>query len=99
ALLFGGFAGSETTRSQRNPSVNVTMLHNVTQGRVITIPQAAMNVTVDGFTITNTLNGTTVLGGGINCLGPNAVISHNVITNNKIVGTYGAGIICTGDHV
>jgi hypothetical protein len=65
--LYGGFAGSETTLSERNPAANVTVLNGDIAGddlpgvftsskddnalRVLLIGQALNHVTVDGFTI------------------------------------------------
>lgn len=52
--LYGGFAGNETVRGQRNPTVNQTILDGNSSGSVVTIGSDATPATVlDGFTIRN----------------------------------------------
>ena len=93
--LYGGFLGTETLRTQRNPAVNVTILDGNYEGPVIIIPLAATNATtVDGFTITNgtgTPNPNSS-GGGIYCLNASATINDNIIYGNS--ATYGGAIYC-----
>lgn len=69
--LFGGFAGSETARAQRDPKKNPT---DITVGWVMTTGAAGIApVTVSGFNIHNA-------GGGITVDGPSAIITDNVIS-------------------
>ena len=89
--IYGGFAGGETTRDQRNPSENNTTIDAQQKGSAVRAPSASPNpALIDGFTITN---GNASLGGGIfsgnkSCL----IISNNTITGNT--GTYGGAIYC-----
>ncbi|HEY3413802.1 MAG TPA: choice-of-anchor Q domain-containing protein [Armatimonadota bacterium] len=88
--LYGGFAGTEGSRSERETSINPTVLDGYRWRTVLTIPAGADGVTVDGFTIQN--GGAPFYGGiffngnprsgGIQCVGNNAVIQNNVIRNN-----------------
>ena len=54
--IYGGFNGTETSLSQRNPSKNVTILsgalgNDINSYHVVTIETAGENVTLDGITI------------------------------------------------
>ena len=52
--LYGGFAGGETSLSQRNWTTHVTILDGNQAGSVVTSPAGAMASTrIDGFTIRN----------------------------------------------
>jgi parallel beta-helix repeat protein len=92
--LYGGFAGSEVSLTQRNWTANLTVLDGNHAGSVVNAPPGATAVTrIDGFTIRNgtgTLNGR--YGGGINCLS-SPTIANNTITANR--ATYGGGIYCS----
>ena len=90
--LYGGFAGTETSRSQRNWNANVTILDGDGGGPVIEVVRNATSATrIDGFTITN---GSAVAGGGIYCnQGASPVIVNNVITGNSAAFD-GGGIYC-----
>lgn len=90
--LYGGFAGTETARTERNWSANQTVLDGNWAGAVVEIATSANSSTrVDGFVIRN---GRAVLGGGIYC-GQSAA---PVIANNRICGNSsssdGGGIYC-----
>jgi hypothetical protein len=66
--LYGGFAGTETTRSARNPDAltNATTLEGAKQAApVVTIPASAdVGTILDGFTVTGgTLSGIVIEGG------------------------------------
>lgn len=90
--LYGGFAGTETLRTQRNWVTNVCVLSGRSAGSVIQIPQNATSSTrVDGFTITN---GRAMVGGGIFCNHyASPVIINNVIRGNS-ADYEGGGIYC-----
>ena len=104
--LYGGFAGGETTRDQRDWKTNVTILHGRGSGTVVRPPSGATATTVlDGFTIRNgwdgiycsssspTITNNTVSGNssrGISC----SYDSSPAITNNTISGNGEAGILC-----
>ncbi|MCX6376295.1 MAG: chitobiase/beta-hexosaminidase C-terminal domain-containing protein [Armatimonadetes bacterium] len=94
--LYGGFAGTETSRDQRNWTMNVTILDGQQGGSVVTSPSGATASTViDGFTIRNgigTLVSTYRYGGGVYC----SSSSSPTIMNNTITGNSGGGIYCDG---
>lgn len=85
--LLGGFAGTETDRSQRAPQANATILDGRSAGPVVSITVTATGASLDGFTIRNgnSKSGT----GGIACSGA-AEIAHNTIT--ACTGYYGGGL-------
>ena len=109
--IYGGFAGTETLRSQRDPSVNVTIL----SGDIGTVGSNADNsyhvVTADS-TVTSTavLDGFTVTGGNAN--GPSAsnqdrgggmwvntgspTVSHCIFTGNSATEKGGGIRVTTG---
>ena len=82
AHLYGGFAGSETTRAQRNLASNRSTLDGQQGGPVVSI-RAGYTVTgVDGFTITNGTTNAYMTGSGIDVSGACPVISNNTVTGN-----------------
>lgn len=87
--LYGGFAGGETQRAQREWALNPTTIDGNWSGRVVSIPNLSRASTrIDGFTITK---GKTDVGAGI-YLGQSsyAHIENNKIINNSAYGTYAA---------
>ena len=108
--LYGGFNGTETARSQRNWTTNITTI-NASTARSgspayhVVRMTAITNSTIDGFTIKggNADGGTDLdkRGGGIYCFNIN---NTNTITNNTISGNsagdsnrgWGGGIYCYG---
>ena len=53
-LVYGGFAGTETSLSQRNIAANPTILDGSNSGTVYAIPSSATGTnTLDGFTVQN----------------------------------------------
>ncbi len=91
--LYGGFAGTETARSQRNWMTNKTTIDGNGAGSVIQIPQNASGSTrIDGFIITN---GRAMCGGGVfvnHSASP--VIVNNIIARNQ-ADYEGGGIYCS----
>jgi hypothetical protein len=83
--LYGGFAGAEALRSQRDPKANAAVLDGGGLHPVVRIEGAG--TVLDGFTIQNGLNNFQGVG-GINCMAPNVVIANNLIRNNKYSDTY-----------
>jgi parallel beta-helix repeat protein len=71
--LYGGFAGSETQRSQRNPKTNPTVLGGNT-ANIVTCQFP--NIVVDGFALRNGYYGVEVSSG-------TATISNNSISGNR----------------
>ncbi len=90
--VYGGFAGTETARSQRNWTANVTVLDGDGGGSVVEVVRDATNATrIDGFTIRN---GSAITGGGIYCnQGASPVIVNNIITGNQAQFD-GGGVFC-----
>ena len=102
--IYGGFAGTETLRTQRNPSTNVTVL----SGEIgtawtsdnsyhVVVGSSTNNSTVlNGFTITaGNANGTSPnnYGGGMyNTNGANLKLSNLVFSNNSAYGGDGGGM-------
>ncbi|MDH7602893.1 MAG: choice-of-anchor Q domain-containing protein [Armatimonadota bacterium] len=93
--LYGGFAGTETERSQRNWKANETVLDGNQQGSVVTVPTGVGYPTrIDGFVIRN---GRAESGGGIYFGGTSAaVVSNNTISGNSALSGSGGGICCSG---
>jgi len=91
--LYGGFAGWETSREQRDWNANPTVLHGSNSGTVVAITGAAGRQTrIDGFYITG---GNSSGGGGVSILASAPVIANNTIRLNLTTGA-GAGILCYG---
>lgn len=90
--LYGGFAGTETSRSNRNADTNITFLDGSQLRNVVTVPaQAGSTTVIDGF---NIVNGKADKGAGIFCsTGASPTITGNIITGNTAVQD-GAGIYC-----
>lgn len=85
--LYGGFAGTETQRSQRDWKANQTIIDGNRAPVVITVPSTvATQAVIDGFTVRNGSAGSdTQVGSGIWAGGP-AVISNTIITGNAGIG-------------
>ncbi|MBI2842856.1 MAG: chitobiase/beta-hexosaminidase C-terminal domain-containing protein [Armatimonadetes bacterium] len=94
--LYGGFAGTEGNREERNPSQNPTIIDGNNSGSaVIAPPGAGLETRIDGFVIRNgsgTYDGITTCGGAIYCYDSSPTISNNVIELNS--ATYGGAIYC-----
>lgn len=88
--LYGGFAGTETLRSQRDWLTNVTTLDGGEASRVVVAEAGYQLNTIDGFTIQDAQ--WIENGGGILCYYSSPYISHNTITDNS--AARGAGICC-----
>ena len=86
--LYGGFAGTETERAQRNSTAHVTILDGDKAGSVITArADVTQMAVVDGFTIRNgsgTFEGSGPLGGGFFGSGAAVTLANNVITGNYL---------------
>ncbi|HEY3267011.1 MAG TPA: right-handed parallel beta-helix repeat-containing protein [Armatimonadota bacterium] len=98
--LYGGFAGTETARAQRNPALNLTALDGNQKGAVVFANEAiGPQTVVNGFTIRNG-NGVLALdkdnrpftaGGGVAIYQGSPEISGNIITANTVHGPLGRG--------
>lgn len=81
--LYGGFAGTETSRSQRNWTTRTTTIDGeYTRGGV----EGASNATLDGFTITH---GTAEYGGGMYNSSAAPTVTNCAFTGNS--ATFGDG--------
>ncbi|WP_177181218.1 FG-GAP-like repeat-containing protein [Parapedobacter koreensis] len=86
--IYGGFAGTESSRSERNRNTNVTTLQG--NGSTVVVSNNVSNLTVlDGFTITGG-NLPTGHGGGISNQNSSPVLSNLIISGNN--ANDGAGI-------
>jgi len=99
--LYGGFAGTEVARDQRNIAGNTTIIDGGFRGSVISIRNCPSGQTrVDGFTIRsgegNGINyGTDAYcGGGIYSNTSSPTVANNTITGNR--AAWGAGVGCYG---
>jgi hypothetical protein len=80
--LYGGFAGTETNRNERNYDVYFTILDGTNSGAVLTITAGAgLETRVDGFYITR---GTA----GISCSMSSPTITNNFVYSNSSSGIY-----------
>ena len=91
--LYGGFAGVEADKTQRDWHVNRTTLDGEGAGCVVTVRRyGSPSTCIDGFTI---CGGAGELGGGIRCRGTIDARSDLTVANCVITGntaTAGAGI-------
>jgi hypothetical protein len=90
--LYGGFAGTETSRDQRDIAANAAILDGGAGGEVVIIDGlAGPGMRIDGFRIRN---GYATFGGGIH-----VTASAPTIVNNDILGSqadFGGGILLWG---
>ncbi len=80
AYLYGGFAGDEDVRGERDWVANVTILDGRQQGAVVTANAGHHASAIDGFTITG---GSAKYGGGLSLLHSSPTIANNTITVNS----------------
>lgn len=85
--LYGGFAGTEVSRVERDFAMNRTVLDGGSEGRVVTANSGTNDSRIDGFTIQN---GYGEYGAGIFCRGSSPTIANNVIRWNR--ASCGGGI-------
>ena len=110
-FLYGGFAGSEITRAERNVDAHPTTLDGGGLPLVISSRNAGYLVSgLDGFTVQNSghySNGTipiqnpnqfAALGGGMRCRVSSPVVSNNVFQWNS-VGTPFAALFARGGAI
>jgi predicted outer membrane repeat protein len=99
--IYGGFAGTETSFSQRNVSTNVTTLsgdigtvNNTADNvyHVVTSNSPANTAVLDGFTISGgNANGSTNqnIGGGIYIVSSNPILRNLIVENNNATSSGG----------
>lgn len=101
--LYGGFAGTETTRATvRSLTANPTILdgslgdgnYNYT---TVTATGVDANTVLDGFIIKNGFSYIMEQGAGVHCYNSSIVVSNNLICENgDTFYTYGGGVCCYG---
>jgi hypothetical protein len=93
AYVYGGFAGDEKSRDERDRDANEAVLDGDQGGSVVTMDRGLGFSAIDGFTIRN---GKASAGGGIYCDTASPLIAHNTITGNTAEDPYsgGGGIYC-----
>jgi hypothetical protein len=103
--LYGGFAGGETAREQRDPGAHTATLTVPSEvGSAIVAPPSVTRATVvDGFTIVGgrgTLRSGAYYGSGVYCDGSSPTLSHNVFdrcaAGAGTVAGYGGGVASVG---
>ena len=111
--LYGGFAGTETARSQRDPAINVSILsgdlngddvgfaNNTENSYHVVVASTITSATLDGFTITGG-NATVYMigpnsGAGMTILGSSLVMANDIISGN--VANYGGGMVVSGGNL
>ena len=89
--VYGGFAGTETYRDERDWMTFVTILCGHGDGSVVSVLSGGATNVVDGFTIRDGL--TSSHGGGIYCGYSSPTIANNAITGNG-ADSHGGGVYC-----
>ncbi len=93
AYVYGGFAGKETMREERDWYTNVTTMDGQQQGSVVTALAGEDVSAIDGFTITN---GRAARAGGVYLELSSPTIANNTITGNR--GGNGGGVRLEHSH-
>jgi hypothetical protein len=89
--LYGGFAGTEEARDDRNPAAHFTSIDAGKSGSAVRFdPDATPQTVLDGFRLRNGMPDD-LGGGGVYLDGGSPVIANNVFTENK--ANQGAGIV------
>lgn len=90
--LYGGFAGTESARGERDVALHAVILDGSQSNSVVTIGSGADSATrVDGFTIRN---GSASYGGGVFCADGSPVVANNYLLWNTATSS-GGGIYCS----
>jgi hypothetical protein len=87
AYLYGGFAGSEDRRDQRDWTAHATILDGQLGGKVVTAERGGLIGCVDGLVIRNGVG----TGGGVYCYYSSPRISNNTITSDPAQAADGIG--------
>lgn len=95
--LYGGFAGVETNRSQRDWKTNVTTIDAGHNGRAITVRGCSVFGTLDGFTVCNGSTSTNESGAGIECYNSSPTIINNTVAGNSSA-EFAGGIFCADSY-
>ncbi|MBN1511815.1 MAG: right-handed parallel beta-helix repeat-containing protein, partial [Phycisphaerae bacterium] len=92
-FAYGGFAGAETQRDERNWKTNVTTLDGEARGSVVSAIAGYRVSRVDGFTITH--GHASTKGGGVNAASAGPEIMNNIITDNRAEDDGGGLFVCS----
>ncbi len=92
AYLYGGFAGAETMRDERDLVTNVTTIDGQQLGPVVAAQRFFRASTIDGFMITG---GSVGSGGGFHLRYSSPTIANNTITGNR-ASSLGGGLFLSG---
>jgi predicted outer membrane repeat protein len=88
--VYGGFAGTETRRTQRNPVVHTTILDG--RGtRVLTADGVNSATVIDGFSIVGAFASVSD-GGGMRCVGGSPTVSNCVFADNLTGFAHGGAV-------
>lgn len=93
-LVFGGFAGVETARAQRDIRANVTTLDGQDQADSVLTANLVDEARLDGFTVTRGMG--SGYGGGVWLKGQDLTIANCLFEENT-AGNDGGGIYVTAD--
>lgn len=95
--LYGGFDGTETQRSERDPDGNVTFINAAGQASTAVTMSSITNASIDGFTI---IGGDGTDGGGfyIDTVDATNSVVDCIITGNSASGD-GGGLFITGSSL
>ncbi len=85
--VYGGFAGTENNRNERDWITNPTILDGQQGGSVVTARASYQVSSIDGFIIRNGCNSQ---GGGVYCSHSAPLIAHNKFTDNTSTNVGGA---------
>ncbi|MEK6702595.1 MAG: right-handed parallel beta-helix repeat-containing protein [Planctomycetota bacterium] len=88
--VYGGFAGSETLRSQRNAAANLTIL-GANGSRVLVADGVDAATAIDGFSIVGSAVVQTS-GGGLSCVGGSPTITNCTFADNTVSFAHGGAI-------
>jgi len=88
--LYGGFAGDELTKDERDWASNTTALDGGGNSWVVVVERSQNVGCIDGFTIQN---GEESYGGGVYCWHASPAIQNNIIDSN-VAYSYGGGVFC-----
>jgi hypothetical protein len=93
--VIGGFAGTETTASQSDPSTNETILDGGDAERAVWVEDCASSTLLRGFTIRNGADDSFEGGGGMMVLNSSALIVQCVLKEN-VADYFGGAVTIDG---